>query len=272
MTKTPNSIDYQEWDETNESQKKPNDTNKSNDMNKQVLKALSNKEITEEVKRLKKICKCHGAKIYYDKDTKNKWKYWWIQIWLDNKWISDKDQDWLLELKPKEWESLILLINKLWPEWAKQIAENWKTLEKRTWLSLISNNLWPEWAMWISKMELKEWSRLGLASNKLWPKWANWISKMKFEKWVSLWLADNNLWLEWAEEISNIELQENMRLDLSCNNFWDKWADIIKNNLKLKPWVELDLSNNWITKWKINELKEWAEKNGWTVFSLDWIR
>ncbi len=178
-------------------------------------------------------------------------------------WSSEKTEiKWLdavlthLREWPKEWVTLKLRDNNLWPDWAKYLAE---ALEKTWWLrawvmlDLYNNNLWPDWAKYLAEaLEktwwLKEWVTLKLRSNNLWPDWAKYLAEA-LEKtwwlraWVTLELRSNNLWPDWAKYL----------------------AEALEKSWWLKAWVTLNLWWNWNNLWPdwVKYLAEAIEKTGW---------
>ena len=64
---------------------------------------------------------------------------------------------------------------------------------------------------------------------------------------MTLDLGRNQIWDEWANLLVNERknrLQPWMALYLRNTWIWDEWAKVIAQKIKLKDWVELDLTSN----------------------------
>ena len=88
--------------------------------------------------------------------------------------------------------------------------------------------------------------------------------EQKFLYWTSLNFSHDNLWLEWLRNIiENLELKEWMCLMLTDNKFWDDWVEAL-SHMKLMDWVELLLNGNNIS-W------EWAKAIANNIELKEWV-
>ena len=181
----------------------------------------------------------------------------WMEIYFSDAnlsliWLKIIVEKWRWKLKP--WMYINFYKNDLWDEWIKILAEAWKdSLQPWFRLDLGRNQIWNKWIEVLSqerKDKLQIWMDLSLSDNGFWLDWFDKLLKLwkdSLQPWITLDFGWNQLWDEWAELLADERkdrLQPWMLLNLRSTWIWDEWAKAIARNMKLKDWVELDLTSN----------------------------
>ena len=189
------------------------------------------------------------------------------KIWPE--WAKVLAEGWKNCLQP--WMSVYLGNNKIWKEWLEVIVKAWKD-KLFPWMeiTLENNGIWDDWVKILvedRKDSLKPWMNITLDKNEITNEWLRAITqawKGKLQPWMIINLWYNKMWDEWVKilvEDRKDSLQPWTILGLKVSNISEKWVDMLINNLELKEWVKIDLSHNFkIWPNEKEKLREWVQK------------
>ena len=168
-----------------------------------------------------------------------------------------------------------LLFKKIWDEWAKMLAREWKD-SLQPWMSidLTENGISSEWAKAIArewKNSLQPWMLIDFSNNNIWDEWIKAIAKewkKSLKPGIQLHCRENGIWDEWVKILAETwkdSLKPNMQISLMDNKIWEEGADAMINNLQLTDGVMIHVERNNISYWGKHRLKnwEWLYKNKW---------